>query len=53
MHPRQKVTMEHFEEVMAALSDSVMKIRRKRPLPEKSRHFRLAIKPHYLGKHAS
>jgi len=40
---------------MVALSESVMKIRLKRPLAEKSRwrHIRPAIKPRYLGSHAS
>jgi len=28
----KKVTMEHYQEVMVALSDSVMNIREKRPL---------------------
>jgi len=47
MHPRLKVTMECYQEVMVALSESVMKIRLKRPLTKKSqlRHIRLAIKP--------
>jgi len=40
---------------MVALSESDMKNRLKRPLAEKSpgRHIRLAIKPRYVGKHAS
>jgi len=40
---------------MVALSESVMKNHLKRPLAEKSRlrHIRLAIKPRYLGNHAS
>jgi len=40
---------------MVALSESVMKNRLKRPLLDKSRlrHIRLAIKPRYLGNHAS
>jgi len=40
---------------MVALSETVMIVRRKRPLAEKSRlrHIRLAIKPRYLGNHAS
>jgi len=37
MHPRQKVGMERYQEVMIALPESVMKIRRERPLAEKSR----------------
>jgi len=37
MHPRQNVGMERYQEVMVALSESVMKIRPKRPLAEKSR----------------
>jgi len=55
MNPSWKVTTEHYEEVMVALSESVMKIRLKRPLAEKSRwrHIRLAIKPRFLGNHAS
>jgi len=44
-----------YQEVMVALSESVMKIRLKRLLAEKSRwrHIRLSIKPRYLGNHAS
>jgi len=40
---------------MVALSESVMKNCLKRPLAEKSlrSHNRLAIKPRYLGNHAS
>jgi len=40
---------------MVALSEFVMKNRLKRPLAEKSRlrHIWLAIKPRYLGNHAS
>jgi len=55
MHPRWKDGMEHYQEVMVALSESVMKIRPKHPLAEKSRwrHIRLVIKPHYLENHAS
>jgi len=55
MHPRWKVGMEHYQEVMVAFSESVMKIRGERPLAEKSRwrHIRLAIKPRCLGNHAS
>jgi len=55
MHPRQKVDMDCYQEVMVALPESIMKIRRKRPLAEKSRwrHIRLAIKPRYLRNHAS
>jgi len=54
-HPRQKVGMERYEEVMVALPESITKIRRKRPQAEKSRwrHIRLAIKPRYLGNYAS
>jgi len=45
----------HNQEVMVAPSESVMKNRLKRPLAEKSRwrHIRLAIKPRYIGNHAS
>jgi len=45
----------HYEEVRVALSESVTKIRLKRPLAQKSRwrHIRLAIKSRYLGNHAS
>jgi len=55
MHPRQNVGMECYQEVMVALSESVMKNRLKRPLAENSpwRHILLAIKPRYLGTHAS
>jgi len=55
MHPRQKVGKERYEEVMIALSESVIKNRLKCPLAEKSRrrHIRLAIKPRYLGNHES
>jgi len=56
MHPRKKkVGKERYQEVMVTLSKSVMKNRLKRPLAEKSRcrHIRLAMKPHYLGNHAS
>jgi len=35
MHPRQNVGMERYQEVMVALSEPVMKIRRKRRLVEK------------------
>jgi len=40
---------------MVALSESVMKNQLKRPLAEKSRihHIRFAIKPRYLGNHAT
>jgi len=50
-----KVTMESYQEVMVALSESVMKNRLKRPLAEKSRwrDILLAIKPRYLGNDAS
>jgi len=55
MHPRWKVGTERHQEVMVALSESVMKNRLKRPLAEKShwRHIRLALKPHYIENHAS
>jgi len=48
-----KVTMEHNQEVMVALSESVMKNRVKRPLASKSRWrlIWLAIKARYLGNH--
>jgi len=47
--------MERYKEVIVALPKSVMKIRLKRTLVEKSRwhHIRLAIKPRYLGNRAS
>jgi len=50
-----KITIERYQEVMVALLKSVLKNRLKRPLAEKSRwrHIRLAIKPRYLGNHAS
>jgi len=46
--------MDHCQEVIVALSESVMKNRLKRPLADKSRlrHIRLVIKPRYLGNHA-
>jgi len=46
--------MEHYQEVMVALSESVMKNRLKRPLPEdrRLRYIRSAIQPCYLGNHA-
>jgi len=55
MHPRQKVIIDHYQEVKLALSETVMKNCLKRPLAEKSRwcQFRLAMKPRYLGNHAS
>jgi len=55
MNPRYKVGIERYNDVMAALSESVMKNRLKRPLAEKSprRHIRLAIKPRYLGNYAT
>jgi len=55
MHPREKVGIKRYEKVMVALSESVIKIRLKRTLAEKSRrlHIRLAIKPRYLGNYAS
>jgi len=36
MHPRQKVGRERYQEVMVAVPEPVIKIRRKRPLAEKS-----------------
>jgi len=36
MHPRRKVIEERYQEVMVALSESVMKNRLKHPLEEKS-----------------
>jgi len=47
--------MDHYQEVMVALSEPAMKNRLKRPLAAKSRwrHIRLAIIPCYLGNHAS
>jgi len=44
MHLRYKVAMKHYQEVMVALSESVMKNRVKRRLAAKSRsrHIRLA-----------
>jgi len=47
--------MEHYQEVMVALSESGMKNRVKQPLAAKSRRrlIRLAIKARYLGNHAS
>jgi len=47
--------MEHYQEVMVALSESVIKNILKRSLAEISRrrHIRLAKKPRYLGNHAS
>jgi len=55
MHPRWKVTEESYQEVMVALSESIMKNRVKRPLALKSRWrlIRLAIEARYLGNHAS
>jgi len=55
MHPRWKVTIERYQEVMVALSETVMKNLLKRLLSENSRwrHIRLAVKPRYLGSHAS
>jgi len=51
----KKVIMDHYQEVMVALSESVMKNHLKRHLAEKLlwRHIRLAIKPRYLRNHAS
>jgi len=50
-----KVTMERYQKVMVALSESVMKKYVQRPLADKSRrcHIRLPIKPRYLGNHES
>jgi len=50
-----KVIMDHYQEVMLAHSESVMKNRLKRLLAKNSRwrHMPLAIKPRYLGNHAS
>jgi len=55
MHLRWNVTEERYQQVLVALSESVMKIRLKRPLAAKSRwrHIRHSIKPRYLGSHAS
>jgi len=55
MHPRWKVTMRRYQEVMVALPESVIKNRLKCPLAEKSRwrHIRLATKPRYLGNYAT
>jgi len=55
MHPRYKVTMERYQEVMVALSESVTKNCLKHHLTEdwQWRHIRLAIKPHYLVNYAS
>jgi len=49
------MSMNHDYETKVVLSDSVSKTCVKHPLAEKSprRHFRLAIKPRYLGNHAS
>jgi len=51
----QNMSMNHDYETGVALSDPVNKTCVKHPLAEKSRwrHFRLAIKPRYLGNHAS
>jgi len=51
----RNISMNHDYETMDALSDSVNKTCVKRHLAEKSRwrHIRLAIKPRYLGNHAS
>jgi len=54
--PDEKLLIKgRYQEVMVALSESVMKICLKRPLAEKSRwrHIRLAIKPRYLASPAS
>jgi len=55
MHRRWKVTMDHCKEVMLARSEYVITNRMERPLADKSqwRHIRRALKPRYLGKHAS
>jgi len=47
--------MDYYQEVMLALSESVMNNHLKRPWAKKSwwRHIRLAIKPCYLRNHAS
>jgi len=51
----RNMSMNHDYETGVALSDTVNKTCVKRPLAEKSqwRHFWLAIKPRYLGNHAS
>jgi len=51
----RNVSMNHDYETGVALSDSVYKTFVKSPLAEKSRwhHIQLAIKPSYLGNHAS
>jgi len=50
-----KVTIEPYQEFMVALSESVIKIRLKRSIAEKSqwRPVRLPMKPPYLWNHAS
>jgi len=55
MHHRWKVCIERYQEVTVALSESVIIYCLKRPLAEKSRwcHIWLALKPRYLGNHAS
>jgi len=55
MHPRWKVTIERYQEVMVALSESVIKNRLKCLLAEKARWrpIRLAMKPRFLGNYAS
>jgi len=55
MYLRLKVTMESYQEVMVALSKSIMERRLKRPPAEKSRwrYIRLALKSRYLGNHVS
>jgi len=52
---KRNVSMNHDNETGVALSHSVNTTCVKRPLAEKSRwrHIRLAIKPRYLGNHAS
>jgi len=51
----RNMSMNHDYETGVALSDSVNKTCVKTPLVEKSRwhHIRLAVKPRYLGNHAS
>jgi len=51
----RNMSMNHDYETGVAFSDSVNKTCVKRPLAEKSlwSHFRLAMKPRYLGNHAS
>jgi len=53
--PDKKNTIERYQEVMVALSESIKKNPLKRLLAEKSRwrHIGFAIIPRYLGNHAS